>query len=67
MERLGAGLHYGAATMFAVGLTKSLRHETLRPAFLTSSLEPTLAGVEARLRSHTQTGEMRNVDPRGPR
>lgn len=43
-----------------------MRQESLGPAFATSSLEQTLSAVEARLRAHIQTGEMRDVDPRGP-
>ena len=52
--------------MFTVGLTESLRHAELGPAFLASALEPTLAAVETRLQVHIDAGEMRAVGSRGP-
>jgi AcrR family transcriptional regulator len=66
VAHLATGLRYGVGTMFSVGLTEGLRHAELGPAFLASSLEPTLAAVEARLTAHIDAGEMRAVDPRGP-
>lgn len=65
VEHLAAGFQYGGlGTMFAIGLTESLRHTELGPVFLTNSLEPTLSAVEQRLRHHINAGEMRDVDPR---
>ena len=66
VAHLATGLRYGVGAMVSIGLTEGLRHADLGPAFLTLSLEPTLAAVEARLAAHIAAGEMRDVDPRGP-
>lgn len=67
VEHMADGFRYGGlGALFATGLIEGLRHPSLGPAFLDSSLEPTLAAVEKRLESHIASGEMRGCDPRGP-
>jgi AcrR family transcriptional regulator len=47
-----------------VGLAEGLTNPSLGPTYLQSILEPTLAAAEARLSTHMQRGEMRQVDVR---
>lgn len=64
---MAAGFRHGdLGAMYARGLVEGLRHETIGPAFLRTSLEPTLGAVERRLQEHIDRGEMRATDPRLP-
>lgn len=50
--------------IFAVGYIEGLLNRTLGPAFLTSLMEPTLVGLESRLKAHQVRGEMIGADTR---
>lgn len=67
VQHMAAGFRHGdLGAMYARGLVEGLRNETVGPAFLRTSLEPTLAAVERRLQEHIDRGEMDATDTRGP-
>jgi len=58
------GWKIGVSRMHAAGLARGLCAPTAGQAYLDGLLEPMLQGVERRLSTHVERGEMRDVDVR---
>lgn len=59
LEHAALGHSYGVSALHRIGLTEGLGHESLGPAYVQMTLEPTLQAIEKRLSAHVDAGEMR--------